>query len=300
MTKKRGQPIGLAQFHPDKHQKLDLWFDDSVEFAHGCRLSIKVKNVLCHYRSKFQEIAIFETEGLGKMLVLDGITMLTEFDEHAYHEMIVHVPMLTHPKPSKVLVIGGGDGGTIREVLKHPVVTDVHVCEIDEEVIKACRKHLPTLASSFGDKRVKVFREDGAKFVKDHPNAYDIIIVDSTDPAGPGQVLFQRKFYQDMKGALANEGIAVTQCESLYFHQEVIKGVASFARKIYPKVGYYFTLVPTYPSGIIGFFLCSRKYDPLTDVNEERAKALRGLKYYTTAIHRASFTLPRFGESLVC
>lgn len=291
--------IGLSQFDPQINQRSDLWFHDSVEFAHGTRLSIKIRDVLCHYRSSFQEIAIFETENLGRMLVLDDITMLTEFDEFAYHEMIVHVPMMVHPDPSRVLVIGGGDGGTVRELLKHTEVSRIHVCEIDMEVIKACREYLPSIASGFDDPRVEVFSEDGARFVKEHPGEYNVVIVDSTDPVGPGRVLFQRKFYEDMKKALTGEGIAVTQCESMYFHQEIIQEVSSFARDIFPNVAYYYTLVPTYPSGIIGFFFCSLKYDPLRDLSEQKARNMSDLRYYTPAVHRASFTLPRFGEILL-
>ena len=229
--------IGLADFDADKNQNLDLWFNDSPEIAHGCRIGIKIKDVLCHFRSAFQEIAVFDTERLGRMLVLDGITMLTEFDEFAYHEMIAHVPLAVHPAPQNVLVIGGGDGGTAREVLKHPDVKRVDVCEIDEDVIKVCRRYLPTLASSFDDDRVRVLFEDGARYVQEHPRCYDVIIVDSTDPVGPGQVLFQRKFYEDMKSALRDGGIAVTQCESMYFHKDVIRGVYSSVRSIYAKMG---------------------------------------------------------------
>lgn len=293
------KPIGLADFDDDKNQILDLWFDDSPEVAHGCRIGIKIRDVLCHFRSAFQEIAVFETERLGRMLVLDGITMLTEFDEFAYHEMIAHVPLTVHPGPETVLVIGGGDGGTVREVLKHPDVKRVDVCEIDEEVIKVCRRYLTSLASSFDDGRVRVLFEDGARYVREHPRSYDVIIVDSTDPVGPGQVLFQRKFYEDMKTALRDGGIAVTQCESMYFHQDVIRGVYSFVRSVYPKWGYYYTLVPTYPSGIVGFFFCSLGPDPVKDISPERVEKLKGLKYYTPDTHRAAFTLPRFGMELI-
>ncbi len=167
-----------------RKQKLDLWFRDSPDLGRGCALSIRIRDVLCHYNSRFQEIAVFETDQMGRMLVLDDVTMLTEFDEFAYHEMIAHVPMMTHPNPSRVLVIGGGDGGTIREVLKHPGVSEVHLCEIDEEVVVACRKFLPSLASGFDDPRVRCFYEDGAVFVRNHPESYDVIIVDSTDPGG--------------------------------------------------------------------------------------------------------------------
>lgn len=290
--------IGFRE-DPGAGQSLSLWFNDTIEFAHGCRISVRIKDVLCHYRSRFQEIAVFETERLGRMLALDNITMLTEFDEAAYHEMIAHVPLLTHPKPVTVLVIGGGDGGSIREVLKHPSVEEVHLCELDEEVVKACRAHIPSLASAFDDPRVKVFYEDGAQFVKERSSVYDVIIVDSTDPIGPGQVLFQRPFYADMYTALKEDGMVVTQCESIHLHREVIRGVADFAKEIYPRIAYYYTLVPTYPSGVIGFMCCSRRYDPLKDFDEKRADVLEDLRYYTPELHRAAFVLPRFAHGLV-
>ena len=298
-VKKDEKSAGRIDFDQNIVKTVNLWYHDSLESSYGLQTSIKIKGVLCNYRSKWQEIVIFETEKLGKMLVLDGITMLTEFDESAYHEMIVHVPLLTHPSPSAVLVIGGGDGGTVREIIKHPEVELVHVCELDEEVVKACRKHIPSLASSFDDPRVKIFFEDGARFVKDHRGTYDIIIVDSTDPIGPGEILFQRPFYSDMKNALKNDGIAVTQCESMYLHREVISKISSFSSEIYPLVNYYYTLVPTYPSGIIGFFFNSLKWDPQKDFSTQRAEKLHGLRYYSKDIHTAAFILPRFGAELM-
>ena len=259
MTDEKKEEIALVDFDPKKDQVIDLWYQDAIEFGHGISLRIKIKNVLYNARSPYQEITVMETERLGRILVIDGITMLTEWDEYAYHEMISHVPLLVHPNPSKILIIGGGDGGTAREVIKHPSVELVHVCELDEAVVNACRKYLPSLASSFEDPRVKVFYEDGAKFIAKHPQSYDVIIVDSTDPLGPGQILFQEPFYQGLKKALTEQGIAVTQCESFFLHQHVIRGVFSFARNLFPKLGYYSTLVPTYPSGVIGFFFCSAK-----------------------------------------
>jgi spermidine synthase len=296
MAKMHKKRLDVVSLEPKKEQFMGLWFQDSIEFVPGCTLNVKIRDFLCRTRSKFQEIWVAETEGLGRILVIDGVTMLTEFDEFAYHEMISHVPLLVHPRPSRVLVIGGGDGGVVREILKHPEVESVHLCEIDEEVVNVCREYLPSLASSLGDSRVSIFYEDGAKFVDDHPGSYEVIIVDSTDPFGPGQILFQKTFYLNMKKALTSEGIAVTQCESVYLHRQVIEGVYAFAKKIYPWLGYYFTLVPTYPSGLIGFYFCSLGRDPVTGVDEKRAKRLRGLKYYSPEIHRAAFSLPRFAS----
>lgn len=288
--------IKLASFDPDKDQKIDLWYQDSLEFEYGCGLRIKIKKILSQIQSKFQEIIILESEKMGKVLVIDGITMLSEFDEFAYHEMIAHVPLLTHSNPESVLVIGGGDGGTVREIIKHPEVEQIHVCELDAEVVNVCRQYLPSLASSFDDPRVEVFYEDGALFMKTRKEFYDVIIVDSTDPIGPGQILFQEPFYRNMKKALKKDGLVVTQCESMYLHRDVIQGVYGFAKKIFPKIGYYYTSVPTYPSGMIGFMFCSLKNDPMNDLDEERANKLQGLRYYTPALHRAAFALPKFVE----
>jgi spermidine synthase len=285
---------GVIALEPIKERGIGLTFQDNIEFAHGCTLSIKIRNVLYQGRSKFQKIAILETEQLGRMLVLDGITMLTEFDEFAYHEMITHVPLLVHRRPSRVLVIGGGDGGVVREVLRHPEVESVHLCEIDKGVIEACRQYLPSLASSLDDPKIKIFYEDGAKFITKHRKSYEVIIVDSTDPMGPGQILFQKSFYENVRKALTPEGIAVFQCESLFLHRHVIEGVFTFAHKLFRKASYYYTQVPTYPSGMIGFFFGSSNRDPQKDISEERAKKLKGLKYYTPDIHRAAFALPRF------
>jgi spermidine synthase len=296
MAKARKKSRDMVSLEPKKDQFMGVWFQDSIEFMPGCTLNVKIRDFLCRTQSRFQEIWVAETEGLGRILVIDGVTMLTEFDEFAYHEMISHVPLLVHPRPSRVLVIGGGDGGVVREILKHPEVDSVHLCEIDEEVVNVCREYLPSQASSLDDPRVSIFYEDGAKFVDSHPESYEVIIVDSTDPFGPGQVLFQKTFYLNMKKALTSQGIAVTQCESVYLHQRVIEGVYSFAKKIYPKLGYYFTLVPTYPSGLIGFYFCSLGRDPIMDIDEKRAKDLRGLRYYSPDIQRAAFSLPRFAR----
>ncbi len=290
--------IGLRDSDIPSSQGLDLWFLENPEVGHGLCTRVKVTEVLCRYRTRFQDLAIFETERLGRMLVLDNVIMLTEFDEAAYHEMIVHVPLLVHPRPRRVLVIGGGDGGTLREVVKHPGIEEIHVCELDDEVVKACRKFLPSLAGSFDDPRVGLFFEDGARFVLERPDHYDLIIVDSTDPVGPGQVLFQRPFYEGMRRALRKDGMVVTQCESFYLHRTVIRGVAGFAREIFPKLNYYYTLVPTYPSGVIGFMFGSLRHDPLTDYAADRADRLEGLRYYTPEIHRAAFVLPGFARRL--
>lgn len=296
---KRANDVEIFELQSKDQGGVTLSFQEQIPFAPGCFLRMTVTDVLYHARSKYQDIAVFETDGLGRVLVIDGITMLTEFDEYSYHEMISHVPLLVHPNPKRILVIGGGDGGVVREVLKHPEVQTVHLCEIDKMVVSVCRQYFPSLASCLQDSRVRLFYQDGAKFIAERRGYYDVIIVDSTDPFGPGRILFQKPFYSDMQKALTPEGIAVTQCESIFLHREVIEGVFSFAGEIFPKVGYYFTHVPTYPSGAIGFFFGSLGPDPVKNLDERRARRLRKLKYYTPDVHRAAFALPRFAKSFV-
>lgn len=269
------------------------WFEEQLELKEGRIIKIGYKKLLESHRSQFQKIDIYDTISFGKMLVHDDVIMLTEFDEAHYHEMIVHPALSVHPEPRKVLVIGGGDGGTLREVLKHKDVRTAHLCEIDGDVIELCKKHFPNLSNSFQDPRTEVFCEDGAEFVKKHKNYYNVIIVDSSDPIGPAEVLFQENFFRNMYDALTDDGIVITQSESYLYHKDIIRNIVSFNKKIFPLYRYYYTMVPTYPSGVIGFSFCSKKYDPLEDFNPERAKALKALKYYNTGIHKAAFALPK-------
>ncbi|MBN2533362.1 MAG: polyamine aminopropyltransferase [Spirochaetales bacterium] len=272
-----------------------MWIKDSWDEAEGRSISIKVTDECARITSEFQEIVIYNTECFGRMMVIDGVIMLTEFDEFAYHEMITHVPLHVHPDPKNVLVIGGGDGGTVREVMKHSV-ENVILCEIDKEVIRLSKEFFPDIASGLDDPRVHIINENGASFIKNHKNTYDVIIVDSTDPFGPGEALFREEFYRDIHTALIADGIAVTQSESMFYHKETIERLFSFNRNIFPLVKYYYTLVPTYPSGIIGFSFCSKRYDPLENI---RPCIPAGLNYYTGGIHRASFVLPGFMQKVI-
>ena len=278
------------------------WFEELLEVSKGRAIKIQYNQLLESYQSPFQKIDIYDTIPFGKMLVHDDVIMVTEFDEAHYHEMIVHVALNVHPDPKRVLVIGGGDGGTLREVLKHKEVETAHICEIDEDVIRLCKKHFPNLSSSFNDNRTEVFCEDGAQFIQKNQGFYNVIIVDSSDPIGPAEVLFQEKFYRAMYDALTDDGIVITQSESFHYHQNVIRDIVAFNRKIFPLYHYYYTMVPTYPSGVIGFSFCSKKYHPINDFKPERVAALKDLKYYSKDIHNACFILPnafsRFLENL--
>ncbi|HNR89596.1 MAG TPA: polyamine aminopropyltransferase [Spirochaetota bacterium] len=273
----------------------ELWFEEKLELDSGRTLKIRINRLIEQFESPYQRIEVYETVPFGRMLVLDGVIMCTEWDEHAYHEMITHVPLFTHAKPERVLVIGGGDGGTIREVLRHPSVAQADLCEIDGDVVRLSRTHLPSMACALDDPRVTIYHEDGAKFIAERPNHYDIIIVDSSDPIGPAEVLFSEEFYVAMRGSLREDGIAVTQSESFYYHASIVKRLTGFAKKHYAVAGYYNTIVPTYPSGIIGFTMCSKKYHPLRDFNEARVTPMQGsLRYYNPGIHRGAFDLPSF------
>ncbi|UCH92849.1 MAG: polyamine aminopropyltransferase [Candidatus Aminicenantes bacterium] len=275
------------------------WFEEQLELKDGRVMKIQYKIRVESFWSKFQKIDVYDTVPFGKMLVHDDVIMLTEFDEANYHEMIAHVALDVHPGAQRVLVVGGGDGGTLREVLKHKQVQTAHLCEIDRDVIEICKKHFPNLSCSFADSRVEIFIEDGAEFVKKRENFYHIIIVDSSDPIGPAEVLFQEQFYKNMFNALTGDGIVITQSESFLYHRDIIKNIVSFNKKIFPHYSYYYTLVPTYPSGLIGFSFCSKKYHPIEDFKPEKAEALHGLKYYNKEIHKAAFALPRgFAEFL--
>lgn len=276
----------------------EVWIEDQYNINKGRSLRLKIIKSIEKVKSKFQEIEVLESKPFGKVLLIDGIIMLTEADEFCYHEMIAHVPLCVHPHIQKVLVIGGGDGGTVREILKHKEIKEIDVCEIDKSVIEISRKHLPNLAGSFEDPRVKIYNQDGSKFIQNRKKEYDIIIVDSSDPIGPAEVLFKRKFYEDMFLALNAEGIIVTQAESFFYDEEIIKSLFSFIKEIYPIAEYYYTMVPTYPSGVIGFTFCSKKYHPIKNFNPEKVLSLGNLKYYNPEIHQASFILPNFARQL--
>lgn len=270
------------------------WFFESLEVKKGRALGLKAKQIYSK-QSPYQKIEVYNTDSFGKMLILDRTVQLTEKDEFAYHEMIVHPALFVHPKPEKILVIGGGDGGTIREITKHKEVKEIHLCDLDEEVVLTAKKFLPFTAKAFKDKRLQIFYEDGFEFLKKRNDYYDIIIVDSTDPVGPGKILFSSKFYKLVFDSLKKDGILINQLEIMFYDYDFITKTSEKIKKIFPKFSYYYTLVPTYPSGAIGFGFASKKYNAL---NPKKKKINGNLKYYTKEIHKASFVLPKYAEKL--
>ena len=277
---------------------IDGWFSEICPMWPGISLSLEIEKVLYTNKSKFQQIDLFQTKNHGKMLVLDGIIQLTQSDEFAYQEMLGHVPMFAHPNPENILVIGGGDGGVLREIGRHDCVKNIDFCEIDEEVIKVCKQFLPDLACGFDDPRVNIHITDGSLWVKEHKDRYDVIIVDSSDPIGPGEILFEKPFYKGLKGALKQNGIAATQGESFFMHKECVTHLLKITKKLFPVHGYSYFLVPTYPGGNIGICLGSLGPEVKKPNRKITKKFQEQLKYYCPEIHEASFVLPWFARKM--
>ncbi len=274
----------------------NMWFTELHRGRAG--LTLKVSQVLYSEVSDFQRIDVLDTEEFGKTLVLYGSIMITEKDEFVYHEMIAHVPLFVHPKPERVLVVGGGDGGTIREVIKHRSVQQATLVEIDRQVVEVSKRFFPQVASGFEDPRVRIQYDDGARFLVDTGEQFDIILADTSDPIGPAEVLFQQPFYQTAYDRLADDGIFVAQSESPWFHQDSVVKIYRNLREVFPIVRMYLAHIPTYPSALWSFAFCSKKYDPLTDFDPRRANEFAG-RYYNAEIHNASFALPQYVKGLV-
>jgi spermidine synthase len=255
-------------------------------------LALKVDKVLWETRTRYQHLAVVEAGPLGRVLLLDGAIQLATAHEAAYHEMLAHLPLLTHPDPRRVLVIGGGDGGTLREVLRHPGVERCDLCEIDGEVIEASRRFLPELAGGFDDRRARVLVEDGVAFMRGQEAAYDVILVDSSDPEGPARGLFGREFYSDLRRALKPGGLAASQAESFAFYAPLLAEMFGFLAEMFPLSLYYQAQVPSYLGGSIGFALNSLGPDPLEGPDLARLAGLGPLRHYTASLHHAAFALP--------
>lgn len=268
----------------------------------GVGLSIEVKRQLCCEQSRFQRIEIFESEDFGRFLTLDGYMMCTEKDEFAYHEMMVHVPMAVNPAARRVLVVGGGDGGVVRELCRYPGIRHIDLVEIDSRVVELCREYLPSIAGSLGDPRVEIHFEDGMRFVRDCEDSYDLILVDSTDPFGPGEGLFTREFYGHCYKALHENGILVNQNESPFYPDDARAMVRAHQRiaATFPVCRMYQAHIPSYPSGHWMFGFASKGPHPIRDIQGRKWEAL-GLatRYYNIQLHTASFALPTFVEEMV-
>jgi spermidine synthase len=283
-----------------KEVKMELWYTekhtDTVDF------SIKVKKHFYSETSPFQQIDFFESEEFGTFFTLDGLMMVNEKDEFVYHDMITHVAMATNPDIKNVLVIGGGDGGTVRELTRYPHIEKIDMVEIDEMVVRACEKYLPITSSKLTDPRVSLYFEDGLEFIHGKENVYDLILVDSTDPIGPGEGLFSEAFYKDCYAALSENGILINQHESPYYpsYAREMKRSHSKIKNIFPISKVYQFHMPTYPSGHWLFGFASKRLDPIKDFKPEIWTEL-GIetKYYNTDLHLGCFALPTFVKKML-
>lgn len=274
---------------------MDLWYTEKQTESFG--ITAKIKETLVREQTDFQDLAIIDTEEFGRMLVLDGMVMTTVRDEFVYHEMVAHPALFTHPNPKKVLIVGGGDGGVVREVLKHKGVEHVVLVDIDGKVIEHSKTFLPEIAGWLEDPRVEVIVNDGYMHIHEHKNEYDVVMVDSTEPVGPAVQLFERGFYAAIHEALREDGLFVAQTDNPWFKADLISQVQRDVREIFPITRLYVANIPTYPSGLWTFTLGSKTHDPL-QVDERQIPQLE-TKYYTPELHKAAFVLPRFVADLL-
>lgn len=272
------------------------WFEETD--AEDLVVRFAVEAVVTQCRTEFQDLIIFDTPRFGRALALDGIVQVSEADEPAYHEMIAHVPLLAHGAVRRVLVIGGGDGGTVREVLKHPVEA-VTMVELDRQVVELCREHLPGLnAGAFEDPRLELRFEDGVAFAAGCEMQYDLIIIDSTDPLpGPGEVLFGAPFYADCKRLLAPGGVLISQFGMPFLYPDAVRGAMKRLKSCFADATYYIVAVPVFAGGYMAFGWASDapalRETPVQLLAERASVAGLETRFYTPAFHQAAFALPK-------
>lgn len=272
---------------------MDLWWTEQQ--TPDRRLSVRVTNVLHRERSAYQEVAVYETVEYGRLLALDDIVMTTERDEFVYHEMLVHVPLSHHRGPRRVLVVGGGDGGSVREVLRHPGVESVVLAELDPVVVETCRRFLPATAADLDDPRVELAFGDGIAYVAGHEAEFDAVLVDAPDPVGPAAGLFGAEFYRNAARALRPGGVFSAQTESPFLNASLIARVQTGLRAAFPIVRLYWAVVPTYPGGMWSFTFASLDERP---PGAEPQRVVSGTRWWSPEVQRAAFVLPPFMADL--
>jgi spermidine synthase len=277
----------------EEEKVTEMWVTEFQTPALG--FQCKIKDVLRNVQTDYQHLVVVDTEQFGRMLLLDGMVMTTDRDEYVYHEMIAHVGLNAHAAPKHVLIIGGGDGGALREVLKHPAVERATLVDIDGGVIQASRDFFPQFSPAFDHPKAEVLVDDGISYIKAAKNAFDLILIDSTEPVGPAVQLFSAEFYRDVYAALKHDGMMIAQSESPFFNQDVIALVTAGISSVFPICKLYLAAVPTYPSGLWSFTAGSKRYDP------EQLQSPPGYatQYYNAGVHRAAFQLPTFVAAMV-
>ena len=275
------------------------WFTENEDSEIGLRIGYAVEKVLARRKTEFQDLQVLQSPFFGRILTLDDRVMLTEYDEFIYHEMLVHVPIFAHPDPRRVLVVGGGDGGTLREAGRHGTVREMTLCEIDQGVIDASREFFPALAVGFDDPRSRIEVADAIEFVRSHEAAFDVVLIDSTDPIGPGVGLFTEEFYRSVHRALDEGGILAAQGESPYLHRDLVRSIHEKLRRVFPVTRLYQATIPTYPSGWWSFAYAAKEADPLADEVLARIEsAALPTRYHTAEVHRAAFAIPPFAREI--
>lgn len=276
---------------------MDPWLTEQQ--TENLNLSCRVKEILFREKSSYQDIVVADTCEFGRMLMLDGVFQTSVAEEYIYHEMIVHVPLFSHPNPKKVLVVGGGDGGAVREVVRHAAVESVEMVEIDGMVVDVSKKYLPEISAAIlaEHPKLRVNIGDGLARVKAAENYYDVIIVDCSDPIGPGVGLFTKAFYQDVYRALNPGGLFVQQTESPFYHQSLISRIYQDIAELFPLTRLYLANIPLYPGGLHSFTLGSKIYDPVQALLPEPLPFTT--RYYNGALHRSCFVLPNFVQELL-
>jgi spermidine synthase len=271
------------------------WFTE--HWTKNIRFSVRIKEILFEQQTPYQHLVFYDSYELGKFFTLDGIMMANEKDEFVYHDMIVHTPMSVHPNVKDVLVIGGGDGGSVRELTRYQSIKTIDMIEIDEAVVRGCQKYFQITTTGLLDPRVNLTFQDGLKYVSETNKTYDLIIVDSTDPIGPGEGLFSMAFYQNCHRILKSDGILINQHESPYFEKEALemKRAHKKIKSIFEIASVYQAFIPTYPSGHWLFGFASKKLDPVKHIDEAYINTIGHItKYYNKDLHVSSFALPNY------
>ncbi len=271
------------------------WFYE--HYKNASAIGVHTTALIHEEQSEFQKVQVFETVAHGRLLVLDDMVMLTELDEFVYHELLSHVPLCVHHDPRRVLVVGGGDGGCVRELVKHASLERIVQCEIDERVTRVCEQFIPSVASGLHDPRVELVFEDAVAYVERNPETFDVILVDSTEPIGPAEALFREPFFRSLKRALRPGGIVTAQAESPFYAPDVLASTFADYRKVFAKVSAYVGNIPTYPGGLWTFAFASDDRLP-TEVQTQRIEALGKLRYYDAVSAAGVFMAPRFVREL--
>ncbi|MDO9507922.1 MAG: polyamine aminopropyltransferase [Thermovirgaceae bacterium] len=271
----------------------DLWFTEYQ--TPNLRLGLRITSILANRRTPYQHLLVADTEQYGRVMALDGAIQVTEKDEFTYHEMLSHIALAAHPNPRKVLVVGGGDGGTAREASRHSSVEEVNLVDIDQQVIDASREFFPALSAGLDNPRVKVFAMDALQFIRERRNEFDVVLVDSTDPVDFAEGLFLEPFYRDVFNSLTDDGFIVAQTESPFAEPAILSSAVSEMRKVFPLVKVYWGAMPTYPTGMWTYAIGSKRHDPV----DIRSEIPVGTRYYSKDMHRASFVLPPFLEEII-